>query len=229
MLSFLYMQPRNEWLIPGAIVVAGALLAVAIFYIRDGYVFGLPQGDPTAMRPISPDEHLIGNPEAPVQIVVYADIDSQYAKEYMRTLAQLMAEYGASGKVALVYRHLPLVAQNPNSGLHAEAAECAASVGSPTAFWRFIDLLQTNAPDEEEFDPDNYPAIVAQLGIDQTAFDTCLAQDRHAQKVQDDLRNGIEAGATASPYTLLRVGDKPVTPITGAIPYETLKQYIESV
>lgn len=223
------MDRNKDWLIPGAIVIAGAILAIAIFYIRDGYIFGLPKGDPSAMRAISPEEHLIGNPEALVQIVVYADMDSSYSKEYQRTLAQLMTEYGSTGKVVWVYRHFPLVAQNPNSGLHAEASECVASLGGENAFWGFIDLIQTSAPDEEEFDPDNYPAIVSQLSLDQAAFDECVRSGRFAKKVESDFRNAIEAGATAAPYTLLKIGDKPVTPISGTVPYETLKQMIESV
>lgn len=223
------MDRNKEWLIPGAIVLAGFVLAVAIFYARDGYIFGLPKGDPSAMRAISPEEHVIGNPEAPVQIVVYSDMDSAYSKEYQRTLAQLMTEYGSTGKVVWVYRHFPLVAQNPNSGLHAEASECAASLGGENAFWGFIDLIQTSAPDEEEFDPDNYPAIISQLNIEQAAFDECVRSGRFGKKVEADFRNGLDAGATAAPYTLLKIGDKPATPIMGTVPYETLKRMIDSV
>lgn len=220
---------RSQWVLPGAIVLAGLILAIALFVIRDNYVFGPPDGNPSLMRPVSPDEHIIGNPDAPILIVEYADIDSSYSKEFQRTLAQLMTDYGASGKVAWVYRHFPLVNQNPNASKHAEAAECVTSLGNATAFWRFIDLLQANAPDEEEFNPRNYGAIVSQLGINVDEFNDCLASGRFASRVEADFRNALDAGAVGSPYTIIRVEGRERTPVTGAIPYQTLKDLVESV
>lgn len=220
---------RSQWVLPGAIVLVGMIFAVAIFVIRDNYVFGPPDGDVSLMRPVSPDEHIIGNPDAPVLIVEYADIDSSYSKEFQRTLAQLMTDYGSSGKVAWVYRHFPLVNQNPNASRHAEAAECVTSLGNATAFWRFIDLLQANAPDDEQFDPRNYSAVVKQLGINVEEFNACMASGKFAAKVEADFKNALDAGAVGSPYTIIRIEGKERTPITGAVPYATLKQLIDSV
>lgn len=219
---------RSAWLLPGAIIGAGALLAIAIFIVRDGQFFGPRPTSIDAVRPVDPAEHIIGNPKAEVIIIEYADIDSSYAKEYQRTLGQLMSEYGSNGKVAWVYRHFPLINKTPNSLRHAEAAECVASLGNKAAFFKFIDLIQANAPDEEQFDPANYPLIIERLGVDQAAFNACVAEGRFAPKVAADFENALESGATASPYSVILIKGKDPMPINGAIPYATLKRIVDS-
>ena len=98
------------------------------------------------VRPVGDDDHIIGNPGAPVVIIEYADIDSGYSKDFQATMQQLMTEYAAGGEVAWVYRHMPLIDQHPNARRHAEAAERAASIGSADSFWRFIDSAAALAP-----------------------------------------------------------------------------------
>lgn len=220
---------QRTWLIPGAIVLAGIVLSFTIYSVRSTHILGAPEGDVSSMRAIHPDEHIIGDPEAPIVIVEYADIDSPYAKEFQQTLAQLLTEYGASGKVAWVYRHFPLIDQHRYSVEHAEAAECVASLGSSTAFWRFIDLIQANAPDTAQFNPSGYPAIVSQLGIDTAAFNECVSSDRFMAKVEADFANGLAIGAEASPFNVLIVEGKEPAIINGSVPYQTLKEIVESI
>jgi len=220
---------RSSWLIPGAIVAAGIIFSVTIFVSRDAQLFNTSSGDPAAMRAVSPDEHIIGNPEAPVVIVEYADIDSPAAKEYQRTLAQLVTDYGATGKVAWVYRHFPLVNQYPNSARHAEAAECVTSLGNKEAFWKFIDLMQAAAPDTEQFNPENYDALVPQLGIRVDEFNACMATGKFASVVEADFEDALQARAIASLYSVELVEGREPSLIRGAVPYATLKQLIDSV
>ena len=218
---------RSAWLIPGAILLAGIILAFTIYSIRSTHILGAPQGDLSSMRQIHPDEHIIGDPEAPIIIVEYADIDSPYAKEFQQTLSQLMTEYGASGKVAWVYRHFPLVDQHRYSVEHAEAAECVAFLGNRAAFWRFIDLVQANAPGSSQFNPSGYPALVAQLGVDATEFNECIESERFAARVEADFANALAVGADASPYSILLVRGKEPAVINGSVPYATLKEIID--
>ncbi|MDB5264507.1 MAG: oxidoreductase [Parcubacteria group bacterium] len=223
------MQPasiRERYLIPGAIVLAGIILAITIFVVRS-HQEAVSAGDPTAVRPVTPSDHLIGNPQAAVTIVEYGDIDSSYSKQLQTTLEQLMSEYASGGQVAWVYRHFPLADMHPNSLSHAEAAECAASLGAPDAFWRFIDLVQAQAPAENQFDPKDYPTVVTQLGISVDTFNTCLSSHQFSKHVTDDAINALNAGADGSPYVVLLVkGQKPST-ISGTIPYQSLKRIID--
>jgi protein-disulfide isomerase len=215
------VEKRSAWFIPGAIIAAGLMIAVSVYVVRTTHVLGVPAGSATT-------DHLIGNPSAPVVIVEYADIDSSYAKSFQATMEQLMTEYGASGKVAWVYRHFPLVDTHQYSEQHAEAAECATSLGKPDTFWRFIDMLQSRAPANQEFDPNGYDDVVSTLGLDAHAFDLCMTNGTFATHVRTDIDDAIAIGAEGSPYSVVVIhGQKPI-PLSGALPYAAMKKILDS-
>ena len=69
---------KSQYVVPITIVVAGALIAGAIFWA--GKV-GTPNpsssttGNPTNARAYTPGtDHILGNPEAPIKIVEYMDL-----------------------------------------------------------------------------------------------------------------------------------------------------------
>lgn len=219
---------RRDYLLPGAIVLAGAILALTIYSIRsDEGTVTLGSGKPERVRAVTPLDRIIGSPEAPVKIVEYADIDSEHSKRFQATLQQLMSEYAAGGKVAWVYRHFPLLDQHAAAASHAEAAECAGYLGDDDAFWRFIDALQAAAPGETEFPVEGYPSIANQLGLPQTEFETCLTNGRFTKKVYEDSTNALDAGAEGAPYTVLLVRGQDPIGIQGALPYEDMKRVID--
>jgi protein-disulfide isomerase len=162
-------------------------------------------------------------------IVEYADIDSPYAKQLERNLEQLMAEHASRGDLAWVFRHFPLIDLHPHAGETAMAAECAAMLGTPQTFWRFIDLVQAAAPNENQFDPANYPAVAGQLGISSDALASCIAKGTFGQKVAEDAKNAVEAGAEGSPYVVLIVRGREPVSISGSIPYASLKKIVDEV
>lgn len=220
-------NPREAWFIPAAIVVAGLIFSVAIFVFRTKHTEASASANINLMHPVTQADHIIGNPAAPVVLVEYADIDSSYSKSFQHTMQQLMADYAAGGKVAWVYRHLPLIDQHAYASQHAEAAECATSLGGPSMFYRFIDAINSAAPGELQFDPDNYPGIVSSLGLVPDSFSACMNAHTYQQKVASDFQNGLAIGAGGSPFSVLLVaGQKPIT-IDGAIPYDALKKMID--
>lgn len=219
---------RQTLIIPGAIVLAGAIIAVSVYLMRVNNVMALPTHNPAAVSPVNPEtDHVVGNPEAPVVIIEYADIDGEYSKDFQRTMAQLMTEYGPGGQVAWVYRHLPIIDLHPDAALHAEAAECAAMLAGESAFWRFIDLVQAAAPDVNQFDPQGYAQVAAQLGIAPGALETCVAGKQFEGKITADIRNALEAGAEGAPYTVVLVEGMEAEALEGALPYEAMKRVID--
>lgn len=218
---------RETWLIPGAILLAGLILGLATYSIRSKELTLPPEGDVSLVRPVSETDHIIGNPGAPVVIIEYADIDSSYAKDFQATMQQLMTEYGAGGQIAWVYRHLPLIDQHMNARRHAEAAECASSLGSPDAFWRFIDAAHVRAPGSQELNPGDYGLLAEGLGIRPEALEECVNANTFARRVMDDFENGLNAGAGGSPFSVVLIrGRAPIT-IDGAVPYDGMKRIIE--
>jgi protein-disulfide isomerase len=214
---------RETWLIPGAIILAGVILAFATYIIRAKELTLPPEGDVSLVRPVSEEDHIIGNPGAPIVIIEYADIDSNYSKDFQATMEQLMTEYATGGQVAWVYRHLPLIDQHPNSRRHAEAA----ALGGPNSFWRFIDAANVRAPGSQQLNPRDYDALVEGLGLRPEAFNSCLNANTFSQRVADDFENGLNAGAGGSPFSVVLIKGHPPITIDGAVPYDAMKRFVE--
>jgi protein-disulfide isomerase len=215
------------WLVPGAIIFAGLAIALAVYTINHHAVLAT-QGNPAATRPVDPTtDHIIGNPAAPIVIIEYADIDSEYSKTFQPIMEQIMQTYGNQGNVAWVYRSFPLIGVDQYSEEDSEASECVAAQAGSTGFFKFVDALET-APFENEFNPKGYDSILTQLGYSVSDFNTCLANHTYEKKVEADYENALTIGADGSPYTVLLVkGQKPAT-ISGALSFATMKQIIDA-
>ena len=130
------VETKNNMMIPGAIVIAGVLIAGAVIYSNGGSPTtptgaGAVQesGSTDKVRPISADDHILGNPNAPVKIVEYSDFECPFCKRFHDTMNQIMDEYGKSGDVAWVFRHFPLDQLHPvKARTEAVASECISEI-----------------------------------------------------------------------------------------------------
>ncbi len=230
MIKFTMMTPtqlREQFMIPGAIVLAGIILAITIYEVRTTHNASGAAGNPSMVRPVSLKDHVLGNPNAPVVVVEYADMDSDFSKQMQATMEQIMTEYAAGGKVAWVYRHFPLTTLHENAESHAEAAECAALLGRPDAFWRFIDALQADPSFGIGLSTDQYGPILSQLSVNGDGFATCLSSGRFQKAVFQDYGNALDSGAEGSPYSVILIkGQKPAT-VNGTLSYEQMKLLID--
>ena len=217
---------RNMFL-PLVIIFAGLIVAVAVYVVRIREHVANGSGTPQAVRAVSPSDHIIGNPSAPIVLVEYSDIDSEFGKKLQLTMEQLMTQYVAGNKVAWVYRHFPVTTLHPNASTHALAAECAQSVSTPAMFFRFIDALNMRAPGAISFDPKQYGAVVAELSLPKDSFEKCVKNATFEQRVHDDYSNALAAGATGSPYIILLVQGQKPRQIQGAPPYKALKKILD--
>ena len=218
---------KNEWLVPGAIIAAGILIAFAV-YVTHHHAAIIQNGNPEAVAPVNPTtDHFVGNPTAPVVVIEYADIDSEYSKGFQQVMEQIMLTYGSTGQVAWVYRHFPLVGIDTNSEEHAEAAECVASLSNNSKFFAFIDALQVAAPGDSQFNPQGYDSVVSSLGISTGSFDDCCHRHNFRKKVAADYANGQAVGTSGTPFSVVLVkGQKPFT-ISGELPYDSMKIIID--
>ncbi len=222
-------MPQNQYLIPAAIVIAGLLLGITIYMVRIAEnPLRLPEADASAVRPVTPDDHIVGNPEAVVTVIEYSDIDCAYCKQFHDVMRQIVVDYGDTGSVAWVYRHFPVIESHPNAAAHAEAAECVATLGGNTAFWQFIDAIHAEAPGDAEFNPSGYPDLVAGLGLSSDAFSTCVAGKDGEERVAADYDNAIAMGAAGAPFTVVVIKGADPIAISGAVSYDAMKKVIET-
>lgn len=215
---------RSSYTIPIAIVLGGLLVAVAVYAVTPKRP-STGTGNPAMVRPVGAQDHIFGNPDAPVMIVEYSDYDCEFCKDFDETLHQVIANAGVHGQVAWVFRQFPLTEIHPDALKHAEAAECAALADGNDAFWKFSDLLFANQP----ADPAKYGAYAQQAGVPSEAFSTCFMQASTTvlDRINADRENAFAVGAQGTPYSLILVAGKPPVVIGSAYPYEIVQALVD--
>jgi len=221
--------------IPIAIIFAGALVAISLYYsnskMNSEAIAGTqqPAASSVNMKPLSSDDHILGNPNADVIIVEYSDTECPFCKQFQTTLHRVMDEYGKDGKVAWVYRHFPIDSLHPKAPKEAEATECVNELGGSTKFWQYLDLIYATTNSNNSLDPAQLPKLAGQVGVDVTAFNKCLASGKYTDKIKADYADAIAAGGQGTPTSILVSKDGTKTVFTGAQPYENLKAVLDSI
>ncbi len=228
------IQKQNNLAIPIAIVVAGALIAGGLFFGMSGAGTAgaqqpqgveQPTGDLEAMKPVSSDDHIRGNPDAPVKIVEYSDTECPFCKRFHPTMQQVMSEY--DGKVAWVYRHFPLDQLHSKARKEAEATECAGELGGNDGFWKYLDRLMEVTPANDGLDPAELPKIAQYVGLDTAKFNECLSSGKYAEKIEAHVQDAVATGGNGTPWSIVVAKSGKKYPLSGAQPYESVKQLIE--
>lgn len=231
-------KKQDSLAIPLAIIIAGALVAGAIIF-TDSKPTTTAQNSPTIQQlpddsdnqkapeevlKLRANDHVYGNPDAEILVIEYSDAECPFCKRFHTTMKQIMENYGKSGQVAWVYRHFPLDQLHPKARKEAEAMECANELGGNDAFWKFANRLYEITPANNGLDHAKLPEIAQYAGVDVSKFNTCLASGKYASRVEEDFANGVQAGVSATPHSIIwnRKTGKQV-PIKGAYPYDNVK------
>lgn len=216
-----------------AIVVAGALIAAAVYFggkAPETYTAGEKQRDQQSagdIAPVSDRDHVLGNRNAKVVIVEYSDTECPFCKVFHATMHRIMDSYG-EGEVAWVYRHFPIAELHPHAAKQAEATECAAELGGNTGFWNYIDKLFETTNSNNTLDSAELPRIAQAIGLDVAKFNECLNSGKYTEAIGKAVESAVKAGARGTPYSVAISGNKKVV-INGAQPYEVVKQTIDSL
>ena len=222
-------QTSSKFLVPGAIVLAGALVALAIYA---GGTSGVKNVSPDTVAsakvaPITDKDHFRGSRNAELTIVEYSDTECPFCKVFHNTMKQVTATYGT--KVAWVYRHFPISQLHSKAPKEAEATECVAELGGEQAFWNYLDNIFTATNSNDSLDPAQLPKLAVALGVNENSFNTCLSSGRYVKKIQDSVAEAIKAGARGTPYSVIISKDGTQTVINGAEPIANVKAKIDSL
>ena len=222
----------NKFIIPVSIVVAGALIAGAIFF--SGKI-DIPNSsedkkeETVELNPVTENDHIMGNPNADVIIVEYSDTECPFCKQFHSTMNKLILAYGKDGKVAWVYRHFPIDQLHPKARKEAEALECANEIAGNDGFWAYTNRLFEITPSNNQLDPEELPKIATEVGLNKELFNACLASGKYAARVQSDYEDGVRAGAEGTPYSVIVTKDRKIPITQGALPFDAMKQIIDAI
>ena len=131
--------------------------------------------------------------------------------------------------VAWVFRQMPLEQLHPQKAMaEAVASECAAELGGNDAFWQFADRFMELTPSNNRTEIETViPQIVREIGLDETAFQTCFESGKYDDHIQADIANAVETGGRGTPWSILIAPNGKTFPINGAQPTAAVQQLIE--
>jgi protein-disulfide isomerase len=209
-----------------ALIIGGIVLLVAFVVLLPSLA---PVGDitlPAAFAYPSPDDHAIGDPDAPVVIEEFSDFQCPFCRRFHDdTFPQIVEEYVQTGKAYFVYRHFPIVDRNdPAQESHA-AAQAAICAGRQNRFWDYQDVLFANQNGENigDYTERRLAAMADQLGLNMDDFNECYgSQDAQAAVAADSLL-ATQNGLSSTPSFLING-----KPLLGAQPYDAFRQAIEA-
>lgn len=212
--------------LPMAIVIAGVLVALAIV---GGFVYTKKSGSPATagqpgatpdVRAVSADDHILGSKDAPVQIITYTDLECPFCKVFHATLKQVNQDYGASSKVAIIYRDFPIASLHSKSKTEFIATECAAKLGGNDKYWAYVDKIFAATPSNNGLDLSLLPKFAADLGLDSAKFADCTKDSSISKKIDQQIAEATSYGAQGTPFPIFMYKGKFQGYIAGALPYE---------
>ena len=134
-----------------------------------------PTSGPSTPHPV------MGDPDAPVTIVEFAEFYCPFCAKFMwETFPQIEAAYIETGKARYVFRNWPV-----HGMIAVDAAVAGECAHDQDAFWAYSDATfervfpNRNLSNIQTLSMDELKEIAAEIGLNTTAFNRCL--DGYAQ------------------------------------------------
>lgn len=208
---------KNPLNVPMAIVIAGLLIAGAIFLRGSGSEGAVlkkealqpsvqtppPELGAITLKPLSASDYIRGNPSADIVFVEFSDTECPFCKRFHTVMQQTINEYGKLGRVAWVYRQYPIVGLHSKAPKESEALLCAGELGGNAKFWEYTDKVFATTNSNDSLDPALLPKIAGDIGLDVTSFTECLSSGRQKARVDSEYNDGVSAGVNGTPHSVL--------------------------
>ena len=152
--------------------------------------------------PITDDDWIYGNPDAPITVVEYEDFQCPACPSFSLGIKDLINQYPSS--IRVVFRHLPLPSIHDKAYISSMAAEAAGAQGK---FWEMHDLLYINQQEwtgmtEEAFvDWAIMQAGALELDIEQ--FEKDLFDEELRAELETINQQRLAAGMTYTPFVVV--------------------------
>lgn len=185
--------------------------------------------NPDKMKAVSKDDHILGDLKAPVKLVIYTDLECPYCKVFHKTINELKDNYIKDGKLAIVYRNLPLDQLHQKARPEAIATECVAKLGGNDKYWAYVDKIMEKTSSNDGLDLNLLPTFATELGLDAKAFANCQKDEDIAQKIIDQETDGQKAGAEGTPYPIVTYKEEVKGALGGALPANQIKEIVDQL
>ena len=160
------------------------------------------------------DSPFSGPKDAKVTLIEFSDYECPFCKRVFPTVQRIRKEY--ADRIKYVFKDFPLSFHSHAQKAH-EAAYCA---GDQNKYFEYNEKLFEN---QQGLEVKNLKKYAGELQLNTEAFTACLDSGKYALRVQQNAKQGAEAGVSGTPAFFING-----ILLSGAQPYEQFKQIIES-
>jgi protein-disulfide isomerase len=169
----------------------------------------------------------LGSLSAPVTIIDFSDFQCYLCVRYVKnTEPKINQTYVQTGKVSLVFKHLPN--RGTDSMGAAIAAQCTNDQGM---FWRFHNFLYKNQGpiDSGWVSKDNLKKFASKVqGLDIQKFSSCFDSQKYKSLVERDIALGASFGFHDTPnFIIVNSNGSNAEVIKGAQPFAAFKALVD--
>jgi len=150
-----------------------------------------------------------GPADAKVTLVEFADYQCPHCKEAHDSLAPVLEPY--LNRVRFVYMDFPI----NRSGISRKVAEGAVCADQQDQFWAYQDRAFAQ---QASLSDASSRQIAEELGLDLSAFDSCVAAEATAAKVKAAEQRAIKAGSTGTPTFFINGQKVPLHDVAKELP-----------
>lgn len=158
----------------------------------------------------------LGATDAPVKMIIFSDFQCPFCKKFHEeTFPQIKEEYVKTGKIKIIFKHLPL-SFHPLAESAALASLCAGEQGK---FWLYQDKLFEN---QKKLSQQYFRNLAKKLNLNYDQFINCLRKKTFLPQINSDKKAAAQAGLQGTPSFL--INDEK---IVGALPFSKFKEVID--
>lgn len=220
--------------ITGAIVIAGLLIAGAIFFRGNTFPTKQQTQENTKedlstknVPPVNEKDRITGNLNAKIVVVEYSDTECPFCKNFHTTMQKIIAQKEV--EVAWVYRHNPIPELHAKAVREAEATECAFAQGGNEVFWKYLDRMFAITPSNDGLDEKELMNIADYVGLNSSSFYTCLQSGKYTSQIETAINEAKQAGIQGTPTSFIFVDGKLSDIIEGAQPYDVVLNKLKAL
>ena len=167
------------------------------------------------------DLPFLGNPNAPITVVVFGDFRCPNTKKAWPILQRLVSQYGST-KVKLTYRQFPGESIHPGTNKLSQIAMCAYNQG-PEKYWGVHNYLFNRQNDLPEYLAESdLKNLANDTGLDFSRLNECLNSTSALIKINRDYADGARFGVAGTPTFFIN-GQK----IEGVVPWEAWEGFVK--
>lgn len=226
------MNPKQKQLFIVIAVVVVAVVAVGVVIAVSGRT-NASHADYAALPQsrTSDGAFVLGNPDAPVTIIEFADFGCPHCVEYRPEIERFITDYVVPGRAKFEFRMFP-TAGGSTTLFAGQLAECIEEQ-KPGGFWDAYSVLFDVGTTGQYFSDDMGRVLAQRVGIDN--YSELLTCSRDANQINTDIEFGRTLGVSGTPAVLVRYdGGNPqwitysgVTYDRGSVPFAVLAAVVE--